>query len=373
MIKGRTLIRWVIVIQKYIEYKTPLASLATTALVAILLTACSSSSIPKINNETTSLITYGVIPPQLPSSTVLSKSILTMKNLAGKNPFIVHLYINWADYNSDHLLLSTDISAYAKNGLQIDLAIRYVPTQENLGNTTAYANFVAQVVKTYAAQPALTQSQVTNEANSPFNAGASDGAYPQAMQALVSGIESGYQAKIRYHSQVKLGFNWFYSFGQTADVQWWTDLGKLGGKRFAQDVNWVGVDDYPGTWVPSTIPGSGQSLANAGKNDVIKALNTVRTELMPLANLNSTVQLGLSEIGWATNPPTRSLSEQSTLVKAFSEGACSVAKKDNVGFMQWFELIGKDKSGLAMGLMSSTFTPKPAFSAYKSIIANGCH
>ncbi len=295
-----------------------------------------------------------------------------MEGLSHGKPFIAHLYIDWADYQAEKAQLASDISAYARHGMHVDLALRYVPTPQESGDTSAFASFVAQVVTSYAHEPALSRIQVTNEANSPFNAGASDGAYPQAMQALVSGIEAGHSAMVRSGSHVKLGFNWFYSFGPTADRKWWTQLGALGGASFARDVNWVGVDDYPGTWVPTTLPGSGSTAAAAGQADIVTALNTVRNQLMPLARLGPGVQLGLSEVGWATDPPARSDSEQALLVRAFSAGACSVARSDNVRFLQWFELSGKDKNGFAMGLLHSDFTPKPGYAAFRSVVQTGC-
>lgn len=341
-------------------------------VLVLLLGACGAGPVSSPPRPAPSLITYGIVPRQLPSPSVLSASLAAMQGIARGKPFIAHLYIDWADYRQERAKLASDIAAYAHHGMHVDLALRYVPTPQESGDTSAFASFVAQVVSSYARQPALSRIQVTNEANSPFNAGASDGAYPQAMQALVSGIEAGHSAMLRSGSHVKLGFNWFYSFGPSADHNWWSQLGALGGARFAHDVSWVGVDDYPGTWVPTSLPGSAQSAAAAGEADIVTALDTVRHQLMPLAGLGPSVQLGLSEVGWATNPPARTDSEQALLVHAFTSGACSVARSDNVRFLQWFELSGSDKNGLAMGLLHADFAPKPGYVAYQSVVRAGC-
>ncbi|MCL4449147.1 MAG: hypothetical protein M1152_05610 [Actinobacteria bacterium] len=345
------------------------------------MSACAASALPAKTTPSASItppiapsnssITYGIVPPQLPSQKVLNQSIAAMTFLADGKPFIVHLYMTWSNYKKEHSVLAHDIAAYSAHNMQIDLALQYVPSSAN-SSPSKFANFVAQVVTGYSRQPALTRIQVTNEPNSPLNAGTFNGSYSQAMQALVLGIEAGYNAKIKSHSDVKLGFNWFYSFGPSADQKWWSELGALGGSKFANDVSWVGVDDYPGTWVPHTLAGTGSALYTAGYNSVVTALYTVRTEFMPLAKLTPQVQLGLSEIGWSTNPPTRSYADQALLLQAFAKGACSVSTKDNLSFLQWFELAGKDRNGLSMGLLHSNFKPKPAFKLYKSIIQEGC-
>lgn len=325
-------------------------------------------------------LTFGVIPPQLPLTPAQSESTLAAVGaLAQGKPFLVHLYTNWAAYPASLPALDAEIAAYGRAGDQVDLALRYVPATAQIGDVAGFAEFVAAMVAHYANDPAVTMIQVTNEANSRVNPAASDGAYPGAERALVAGVEAGAAARASSGSRVALGFNWFYSFGPVADAAWWARLGQLGGRRFAADVNWVGVDAYPGTYYPAPSPSLDPTDPGASASaEVVHILSTVRHRLMPKAGLGAAIPLGFSEIGWATYPPVRTDAEQAHLLDAFTTGACEAATVDNVRFFQWYNLtdppggIGGTASPLAMGLMHADFTPKPAFGAYQNVIRHGC-
>ena len=325
-------------------------------------------------------LTFGVIPPQLPLTPAESTSTLAAVGaLAQGKPFIVHLYTNWADYPASLPALDAEIAGYGRAGDQVDLALRYVPATAQIGDVAGFAGFVAAMVAHYANDQAVTMIQVTNEANSPVNPAASDGAYPGAERALVAGVEAGATARATSGSHVALGFNWFYSFGPVADAAWWARLGQLGGQRFAADVDWVGVDAYPGTYYPAPSPSLDPTdPAASASAEVVHILSTVRHRLMPKAGLGAAIPLGFSEIGWATYPPVRSDAEQARLLDAFTAGACQAAVADNVRFLQWYNLtdppggIGGTASPLAMGLMHANYTPKLAFGAYQNVIRHGC-
>ncbi|MHB1711077.1 MAG: cellulase family glycosylhydrolase [Acidimicrobiales bacterium] len=323
-------------------------------------------------------LTFGVVPPQLPLTPAQSTSTLAaVSALAQGKPFLVHLYTNWADYPASLPALDAEIAAYRRAGDQVDLALRYVPATGQIGDVAGFARFVAAMVAHYAHDPAVTMIQVTNEANSRVNPAASDGAYPGAERALVAGVEAGAVARSASRSHVALGFNWFYSYGPVADAAWWARLGGLGGRRFAADVNWVGVDAYPGTYYPA--PSSSLDPTDPGaipSAEVAHILSTVRRRLMPKAGLGATIPLGFSEIGWATYPPVRTDAEQAHLLDAFAAGACQAAAADNVRFFQWYNLADSagptGGSSLNFGLLNVNFSPKPAFVAYQNMIRHGC-
>lgn len=316
-------------------------------------------------------MTFGIIPPQLPSPSMVPKMLNYITSLADGHRFIVHLYTSWAEYPTTLPSLRNEISYYAAKGIQVDLALRYVPPHGQDGNIKGFAAYVATMVRDFAHQHNLTMIQVTNEPNSPFNQEASDGGYIHPRTALVDGIEAGTEAKDATGSHVALGFNWFYSFGQAADKLWWSGLGKLGGSKFASDVNWVGMDIYPGTYVPASI------TTSTAASVVAASLGYLRNQLLPLAGINSSVPIGFSEIGWATKPPSRPYSEQATLLTAFVKGACSVQSTYNVRFLQWFKMADNTKynpaSPLATGIMTSTLEPKPAYNSYKTAVSQGCN
>jgi hypothetical protein len=193
----------------------------------------------------------------------------------------------------------------------------------------------------------------------------------------VDGIEAGARAKSATGSHVRLGFNWFSSFGTQADRGWWSSVGRAGGATFASDVSLVGIDLYPGTYIPPSLPAPGSGhLAATAASDVSQALDNLRANLMPLAGLGSRVAMGISEIGWATIPPARPLSEQAELVKAFMAGACSVAARDHLEFVQWFEMADGTSptkaNPLSTGLASADLVPGPGYTAYRDVVRRGC-
>lgn len=331
---------------------------------------------PAAAASTTSL-TFGVIPPQLPAPAQSGPILAAVEALAQGRAFLVHLYTNWADYPASLPGLDTEVAAYAAHGMQVDLALRYVPPAGHNGDVVGFAAFVSAMVAHYADQPAVTALQVTNEANSPLNAAASDGAYQHAERALVDGIEAGATERAHVGSRVTLGFNWFYSFGPVLDRAWWTHLGAIGGPQFAQDVDWVGIDAYPGTYYPPALPTLDPTApGKAPGGEMATILTTVRSQLMPLAGLGPFVQLGMSEIGWATAPPLRSEAEQAQLVSSFTTGVCAVAQKDNVRFLQWYDLADSagstGGSSLNFGLLNVDLSPKLAFRVYQAVIRQGC-
>ena len=302
--------------------------------------------------------------------------VSAVKELAGLTTIQVHLYTEWNTYPSSLPRLDEEIASYATAGEHVDLALVDATPVEVASNPQGFAAFVAAMVAHFAGQHAVTWIQVTNESNNPFTATAE--VYGQTpIAALVAGIEAGSAAKKETGSRAALGFNLFSSFGSVNDTVWWKSLGAAGGKRFAADVQWVGIDLYPGTYIPHTLPAPGSGhLANIAATDVAQAVDNLRTNLMPLAGLGSHVPMGISEIGWATSLPTRSLAEQAELVKAFTAGACSVAVRDNLSFMTWFELANNPVPTRATpfdeGLMDAALTPQPGFVAYQNAIRYGC-
>ena len=70
------------------------------------------------------------------------------------------------------------------------------------------------------------------------------------------------------------GFNYAWRFGD-ADADFWRAVGAAGGKRLRRATDWVGIDAYPGTFVPPAIADPGDAL--------LEAVAQVRECYMPLA------------------------------------------------------------------------------------------
>jgi hypothetical protein len=374
--------------------QTFLHTTVAVVLSALFLTSCAGpgNHVDNISHAghnsvmlSPSLLTYGTVPPQVPivppqvpiPKIPMQKVIHAIKELSAGRGFIVHIYTTWAEYPSVLPALNTEIKQYALAGFTVSLTLRYMPPLGHNGDIQGFVNYVQNMVADLAHQPAVKFLQITNEPNSSVNPAASDGAYQNVLSALVLGIEAAHVEQIKVGSHAALGFNWFYSFGVQSDKAWWKSLGQLGGLNFVKDVDWIGVDLYPGTYVPLTFPSpKSPKFVDVAKADVANALGYVRTKLMPLAGFGANVPMGISEIGWATSPPTRSFATQARLVTAFSQSACSVAQKDNLVFLQWFNLADNFtplvQSPLKMGIMKADLCPKPAFYAYQSVVRHGC-
>lgn len=70
-----------------------------------------------------------------------------------------------------------------------------------------------------------------------------------------------------------------------------------GGRRFADAVDWVGVDRYPGTWGPALGAGP---LEDEVAGFVGDALRHMRQDWLPQAGLDASVALHVSEAGYPT-------------------------------------------------------------------------
>ena len=58
-------------------------------------------------------------------------------------------------------------------------------------------------------------------------------------------------ARRLHDRQLRIGFNYAWRFDPRADAAFWHTLGRQGGAALRRATDWVGVDIYPGTYVPS--------------------------------------------------------------------------------------------------------------------------
>jgi hypothetical protein len=145
-------------------------------------------------------------------------------------------------------------------------------------------------------------------------------------------------------------------------------LGAAGGSAFADAVDWVGVDAYPGTWGPALAAGDPASAVRAATLD---ALRTLRRRLLPRAGL-SRVSLHVSESGYPTGPG-RSETMQRTVLRAAVGAVADARATYGVTDYRWFDLRDADSTGPSFeshyGLTRDDYSPKPAFFTYRDLIA----
>jgi hypothetical protein len=225
--------------------------------------------------------------------------------------------------------------------------------------------FVRDMVGRLGTRPGLHALQVTNEVNNAASPDASDGAYPGARDALVQGlIAADDEARARGLDDLLIGFNWMYRQSPQTDQEFWEHLRDVGGPRFAAAVDWVGADVYPGTFFPPA--------QTSYRSAVVNALDVLRTCYMPIPGLGPGVPIHITESGYPTGPG-RSYEEQERALREMVQAYHDFSGTYNVTDYRWF-LLRDGNSDVPdfqqqYGLMRDDYTPKPAFWAYRELIA----
>jgi hypothetical protein len=287
-------------------------------------------------------------------------------------PFVVHLYASYTGPAGSSAAdqAGSEIDQYGSAGLQTELVLCYRPADGgSRADVGGFVAFVQQALQALGRRRGFVSVQVTNEANVGGAPNASDGYYRMAEEALVQGVIAA-KAQVRqaHLAHVGVGFNWAYA-NDAAETTFWRHLGEMGGRRFAESVDWVGLDAYPGTWGPS-LPGG--KLAAATGRYLTEALGSLRNSYMPLAGIPSAVPLHVSENGYPTGPG-RTDAMQVTVLRSAVTAAYRDRGKYNITGYCWFDLRDADSSSSSFqsqyGLMRDDYSPKPAFGAYRALLA----
>jgi hypothetical protein len=253
---------------------------------------------------------------------------------------------------------------YAAMGLAVELQVRYHPTAARDGDIAAWLRFVRKVTTTFGPIKHVTALQITNEVNLAVSPNTSDGAYKQAVTALVKGVIAAKQTATRHHyRQLRIGFNYAWRFGDQSDADFWAALGRAG-TTFRHSVDWVGMDIYPGTFVPP-------AGIVSDRDAFLEGLAQVRQCYMKKAKLGQAVPLRIEETGYPTGRG-RSQAAQVAAVKGFVGAANDYRGTYHVTDFRWFGLRDNDSRGPTFqsyfGLLRSDYTAKPAFAVYRRLI-----
>jgi hypothetical protein len=288
----------------------------------------------------------------------------------GARPFVLHLFDSFsrrADSASLPPWLAAEIDEYLSSGFQVELVLAYRPAAPE-GDVAGFVEFVRKRVRELGPRAGVTGIQVTNEANVAAAPSAADGAYRGARAALVQGVVAAKaEARSGGFDQIGVGFNWAYQLGP-AEAKFWASLGREGGKPFAEAVDWVGLDVYPGTWGP---PLRSRLLARGARKATLDALWVLRSRFLPLAGLQKS-RLHVSEAGYPTGPG-RSPRKQVRVLRAVAKAVSDARREYGVTDFRWFDLRDADSSSPSFesryGLVRDDYAPKPAFRSYRRIIA----
>jgi hypothetical protein len=297
-------------------------------------------------------------------------ALRAVKELQGSRSMTVHLYGQYTGTDSGEAdALLSDARWWSDNGVSVEMVLRYRPATAELAS--GYLPWVDAVAGRLAAIPGVVAIQVGNEANNDGAPAASDGAYPGAMEAVAAGVPAARRAVIAAgRPDIGVGFNWAAGGSACEPDPFFAQLRRAGGSAFAHAVGWVGIDVYPGTWTapaPSERPSSRLIRAS-----VVSSLVCLRTRQMPIAGLSGSASITVTETGYPTDP-TRSEQTQVAVLRDIVAATQSVSRTYGITGLRWFGLRDADtESGQlenGYGLLHDDYSQKPAFAAYRQIIA----
>lgn len=347
------------------------AALAGAALFA----ATASADAAPATTTTSSPLSFGIYPGGAAGGASgwapdnVSKDLAAVKQLDSSGaPFIAHLYAEYYGPGSYTAAqeIGSEVQTFAKAGIKVELVLAYRPTDEvPATDVPGYVSWTKSALGSLGKY--LTYVQVTNEANVSGSASSNDGYYPGAENALIQGLEAAKSSVVSHAMVAKVGFNWSYSPGAGSDP-FWSYMASTGGATFAKDVDWVGVDVYPGTWqsLPTTL-----SFASGVSQVMTQAISSTRNTFMRLATLAASVPIQITETGYPTGP-NRTYAMQQTAMQSEVAAVVSAHTTYNVSAMQFFDLRDAITNTTVVadeyGLMTDQWAPKPAFAAYEALI-----
>ena len=255
---------------------------------------------------------------------------------------------------------------YSKLGFRVELQVRYHPSEVQNGNIRAWVAYVRKVVRAFGPIRGVTGLQITNEVNLAFSPNTSDGFYDKAVNALIQGVKAAKnESHRRGYDRLEIGFNYAWLFRGQADADFWTTLGRDGGRALRRSTDWIGVDLYPGTYAPPMA-----SIKNYG-DSFLEGIAQVRECYMPMAGFGPRVPLRIEETGWPTGPG-RSNEAQRNVLRQFVTTAVKYRGTYGLTDFRWFGLRDNNSSGpdyqSYFGLLDDRYDPKPAFGEYRRLV-----
>ena len=287
-----------------------------------------------------------------------------LERLRGKRPMRVRLNrLFQADGKAGIERFERMARHYASLGFDVEIQVRYHPAPERDGDIGAWLDYVRRVVRGFGPIKHVVSLQITNEVNISFSPNTSDGAYANAVEALARGVPAAKrEAERDGFDQLTTGFNYAWRFGD-ADADFWRAVGAAGGKRLRRATDWVGIDVYPGTFVPPTMTNPGDAL--------LEAVAQVRECYMPLAGLGHRTPIHLEEFGYPTGPG-RTEAGQAAALEAFVHTLHRYRGTYGITNANWFGLRDNNSAGpdfqSFFGLLRDDYSPKPAFGEYRRLI-----
>lgn len=299
-----------------------------------------------------------------------NRAMAAVRDLQGGRQFVVHLYGEYTglDLGAADRLMS-DARWWSDHGVGVEAVLRYRPATPLLAG--GFAPWVRALSARLAGLRGTVAVQVGNEANNAASAAAGDGAYTGAVGAIARAIPAAREAvRGAGRRDVGIGFNWAADGSPCTTSRFWGDLRAAGGSAFTAAVDWVGVDVYPGTW---SAPARGTVPTPAAVADTVTStLRCLRTKHLPAAGLGASTTITVAETGYPT-APGRTEATQATVLRAIVAAVLDVRAAYGVTDLRWFSMrdantaSGQVENGY--GLLRDDYAPKPAFAAFRELVA----
>jgi len=155
-----------------------------------------------------------------------------------------------------------------------------------------------------------------------------------------------------------------YRLDPQSDQGFWDYLRDQGGPPFAEAVDWIGLDAYPGTFFPPA------ATSDQMGPEMVKALDLIRSYAHG-AGIADSVPIHVAENGYPTGAG-RSYETQKAGLEAMVGTVAANSEKYDVSDYRWFDLRDADSSSPNFqqhyGLTEDDYTPKPAYASWKSLI-----
>ncbi|MGW4843186.1 hypothetical protein [Nocardia brasiliensis] len=297
---------------------------------------------------------------------------MTALQPASGYPLLVRCYLAYADgWTLPDMAAEADpfdFEQYLTDGRRLDLVVQY---QSESGDIDGYQCAVRALVQRYG--PVLNTLQITEEPN----VGSTDlvddditdlvdGKLPMVREALVAGVLAGKDQALRSGwADLKVGFN--VAPALEAD-DFFAELGRMGGPAWAHAVGYVGLDCFPDVWMHPVEPdGKPGDLYDA----MAELLGWLRGE-MTVAGIPASTPIHITEHGWPTGAD-RTPVRQAAVLERCVRSAHEHRRAFNVRAYEWWSLRDANSGGTDLfdrfGIVYDDYTPKPAFTAYRNLIA----
>jgi len=317
---------------------------------------------PRLAGESGTAQTTPLVPVDV------EKRDAALKKLAGDRTFTVRLNRLFMADGAEGIRRFRNMAwHYGRFGFKVELQVRYHPSAEQNGDIGAWVDYVRRVVRAFGPVRAVSGLQITNEVNLTFSPNTSDGFYEKSLNALIQGVKAAKsESKRRGFAGLEIGFNYAWRFGDRNDADFWAALGREGGRALRRSTDWIGLDVYPGTFVPSQ-----PEIVNYG-DALLEALSQVRECYLPKAGFGPKFPLRIEETGWPTGPG-REATDQKEILRQFVRTAVDYRGTYGLTDFRWFGLRDNNSMGpnfqSFFGLLNDDYSAKPAFGEYRRLIA----